>query len=256
MILIFLFVFEGLGFSITDAGMGGTMVGVRDCALQTNQAALSYREGIQFKYSYNRGFSTLVNHRADFSWNGLGVGLISRVTPDEGSETDLSRETEFRFAHGIKLIEGLRFGYSVNAYHYWIKGFGKDITLGFDGSLLAEIYEDWVLGINAHNFNRPTMGDENPYDLPWSFSAGISYNPYPGVISHLAFTREEDYPLQVHFGQKFTLSDNLILLTGIKNEPVRLSLGTEIKTDWFSFHYAIQNHQRLPLEHWIGVSYR
>jgi hypothetical protein len=257
MLLFVIFsVFEGLGYSTSATGMGGNSVAIRDCALQANQASLSYNKGITFSYTFNKEFSVLENHRANLAWNGIGIGIISRQTPDPESGSDLSSEMEARIAHGISLSDQLRLGYSINGYHLWMREFGSANTGGFDLSLLGEVYENWVVGINAHNLNRPKIGKENPYTLPWSLSVGVSYNPYPGVVSHLAFTREEDYPLEIHFGQSFQIGDQLILQAGIQNEPVRLSFGIVVNAGWLSFQYSARNHRQLPLSHWVGVSYR
>lgn len=257
MVLLIIFsVFEGLGYSIDAAGMGGNTVSIRDCALQSNQASLSYKKDISFSYSFNKEFSICEIHRANLSWNSIGMGIISRQTPDPGSGPDLSGEMEVRIAHGISLSDQFRLGYSINGYYLRIKDYGNDMAGGFDLSFLGEVYKNWVVGVNAHNLNRPRMGRENSYTLPWSLSVGVSYNPYPGVITHFAFTREEDYPLQVHFGQRFQISDQFILQAGVQNEPLRLSFGVVVHTEWVSFHYSVRNHSRMPLSHWVGVSYK
>ncbi len=254
--LLIFSVFEGLDYSITATGMGGNSVAIRDSELQANQAALSYRDGIIFSYNFNKEFSILETHRANISWNNLGMSIVSRQTPDPESNSNLSSEWELRVAQGISLNKQLRIGYSINGYHLQIEGFGSAQTLGIDFSIMGEVYEDWVIGVNAHNINRPKIGKENAYDLPWSLSCGVSYNPYPEVTSHIAFTQEEDYPLQIHLGQIFKINRQLILQAGIQNDPVRLSFGAVVNIGCLSFHYSLQNHRRLPLSHWVGVSYR
>lgn len=249
--------FEEYRTGVRAEGMGGAFTAIADdvSAIEYNPAGLG-----AVSSAGAAAFGRLL-------YGGVGVGLhtahVAGCLPvgQIGTlairlqETGFARlsERSLRLGHGVKLADGLFFGYAFSGYNLsQAGGYGSGFAVGADVALLGTVYESWRIGFLAQNLNRPRIGNSA---LPQVLAFGLGYSPAPGINSALDVSKEPGRPARVHVGQEFRIvQDFLTLRAGVETEPVRFAVGFRTGLERVHLDYALKTHPVLPVTHTVGLA--
>ncbi|MCD4829358.1 MAG: hypothetical protein K8R90_08055 [Candidatus Cloacimonetes bacterium] len=181
-------------------------------------------------------------------------------------ETNLDSEKIYRLAHGFTLLDDVysqvHVGWSASLYHLAIHGFGDDTAFGLDFGALAVLHQRTRLGFSVTNINAPKVGVDSRHELPQRLSAGVAYEPYPGVLTTIELkktfntaTESEDTITQYHAGCEVTLFERLFLRAGVRSQPSSYSMGMGLDVRGILIDYAYNTHQVLGGTHHFGMGY-
>ncbi len=249
--------FEERRSGVRADGMGGAFTAIADdvSAIDYNPAGLAAvgRAGAAAFGRLLYGGVGVGLHTANAAFC-LPVGRAGTVAVGlQETGFELLSERSLRLAHGIKLADGLFFGYALNGYNLYQAGdYGSGFAAGADLALLGVVYETWRVGFLAHNINRPKLGSSA---LPQALVFGLGYSPAPGINSALDVSKEPGQPTQLCVGQEFRIiQDYLTLRAGVRTEPVRFAAGFRTGLERVHIDYALQTHPVLPMTHTLGLA--
>ncbi|KQC13247.1 MAG: hypothetical protein APR63_09085 [Desulfuromonas sp. SDB] len=171
------------------------------------------------------------------------------------ADAELHREATVSLSHGVALQDNFSIGSTVHVYNLKQARFGSTYALGFDLGVAGTLYDYWKVGISLHNINSPSLGKENPEELPRVLRAGFAFSPTSSINSSFEIRHEVGFPLRFSTGHEFTVSRYLTFRTGVQTEPVRFSAGLSINFNPFILNYAVVQHAVLPWTHQISVGY-
>ncbi len=236
-------------------GMGEAGVSVPDpaYAVMVNPAQLGdldHGEGAAsyvrpFGYDFSDFFYLGTALQVDPKYGNVGVGL-SYFTVNY-QDVDLLKETRFTVGHGFSLYRDMHsaidFGYSFNLYRaeqgMTVTGDdpGDDMAFGIDLGMMVTLHKRTRLGFQVYNLNNPDIGEDNE-ELGRRLLAGISYEPYEGVITTFEFDNELGEELQYHGGLAMTLVQGFQLRMGLATNPNKLTGGFGYAFKDFSLDYG------------------
>jgi len=180
----------------------------------------------------------------DEKYGNLGVGMSHFKVDYEG--TSLLKETQLSLAHGFNLYNDIHsrvdFGYALNLYSMelgeTISGLdpGSDNALGIDLGMALTVHKRTHIGFQIKNLNNPTIGLDVE-ELRRRLVAGVSYEPYEGVITTFEFANELGEDVQYRGGLEMMLVPGFALRGGVATGPNLLTGG---------FGYTFEN---------VGVNY-
>jgi hypothetical protein len=223
-------------------------------AIRFNPAALSLVHQNALSAGYERTFSGIeglrniaLGYARPLFWGGLGIQL---------SEFGFSEQKEqaVTLAFGASFNESFRFGVSGDVYIIDNARTGRNYAYGLNFGLLGKLYKKWSLGVYGHNINRPQFGADEQGELPAELKAGLSYEPFDGILSEVDFSLKDD-DMRVHFAGQFELFDLLLLRTGVKTNPMVFAAGAGIIHKFIRFDYAAEFIPELPLSHSATISF-
>jgi len=178
-----------------------------------------------------------------------GVGFAYRRFGTDYEDVDLLKESTFTAGHGLNLYDDLhssiRFGYALNVYRLefgeTVSGFdpGSATSVGVDLGLLVTLHERTQIGFLVHNLNTPKIGEDEE-EIPQRLHAGISYEPYTGVVTTFEFESEPGYQVQMHGGLEFQVIAGLALRAGVMSNPSKLTAGLGYAFDHLGVPIAFQ----------------
>jgi len=195
-----------------------------------------------------------------------GTAAIAVKTMDcEYLDTNMYSEQTYQLVQGFTLMKDVysevHLGWSANLYHLAIDGFGDDTAFGLNFGALAILHQRTRLGFAVTNVNNPKMGADNRHELPQKLSAGIAYEPYPGVTTTVEMKKSfnsasesEDSVTQYHAGCEVTLYDMLYLRAGVRSEPASYSMGVGFLVKGIKVDYAYNTHN-IDGTHHFGMGY-
>ncbi|MBE0433946.1 hypothetical protein IBX73_10850 [candidate division WOR-3 bacterium] len=213
-------------------------------SLTQNRAAVGYERalgGIEGLHNITLGYAR------PLFWGGAGIQL---------SEFGFSEQKEqaVTIAYGSGFNETFSFGLAGDVYIIDNERTGQTYAFGLNFGLLGRIYKKWSLGVYGHNLNRPQFGLYDDGQLPAELKAGLSYEPFEGILSEIDFSMKDD-DMRVHLGAEFRLFELLYLRSGIKTNPLVVAAGTGIAYKFLSFDYAAEFVPELPLSHTITLGF-
>jgi hypothetical protein len=180
----------------------------------------------------------------DAKYGNLGVGLSQFKVDYEN--VSLLTETQLALAHGFNLYEDIHsrvdVGYTLNLYSaemgQSISGIdpGSANTVGIDFGLAFIVHKRTHIGVQVKNVNNPMIGIDVE-ELRQRLVAGVSYEPYEGVITTFEFDNELGQDVQYHGGLEMMVVEGFALRAGVVTGPNKLTGG---------FGYTLEN---------IGVNY-
>jgi len=251
-----------------DAGVAVPTVGF---AAYLNPAALGLATHSEVNTSYVQpyglDFFKLVYAGGAYhlgqKYGTLGVGLRSFGV--DYKNVDLMKEATYTLSHGIGLYEDLHsaiaLGYSLNLYRLEFgkttedEELGSDTVPGVDLGLLVTLHERTRLGVLVKNLNNPTIGVDAE-EIPQRLHAGISYEPYLGVITTFEFENVLGEDLQYHGGIEMHVADGLYLRAGTITNPSKLTAGFGYTTQGFTVNYGFSTGGgTLANTHQFGLNY-
>ena len=182
----------------------------------------------------------------------------------EYEDVRLLEETQIGLSYGNTLYQDMHsrvdLGGSINMYHLKFgettSGLdpGNDSALGLDLGLLVTVHERTRLGVMIKNLNNPNIGlDEE--ELAHRLIAGISYEPYEGVITTFEFDNELGQKTQYHGGIEMFVASGLALRAGVITNPSKLTAGFGYQLSRFAFNYGFSTGGGvLESTHQFGVN--
>lgn len=198
-----------------------------------------------FGYSFNNSFFLGVAVPIDPKYGNVGFGISQFAVNYE--DVSLQKETRYSLGHGFPLYEDMHstvdFGYSLNLYHAELgetvsgDNPGSDTAFGIDLGLLVTLHKRTRLGFQVYNINNPDIGVDNE-ELGRRLVAGISYEPYEGVITTFEFDNELGQELQYHGGVAMTVVTGFQLRVGILTNPNKLTGGFGYSFESLSLDYG------------------
>lgn len=252
-------------------GGAGTAAAADYLTLYHNPAALSLVEqfegGVSYMNPHQESFLKLwsagVSAKLPGKLGGIGFGFRRFGTDYLGQ--DLSAENTFSVAHGFSLYKDMSstvaFGYALNLFNLRygtsISGLepGSANSFGVDLSARVTLHNRTAFGFLAQNINNPTIGDVDVTDLPRRLVGGVSYSPYPGVITNFDMESVLGERARMHGGVDFGLNDYLNLRFGIMTEPNVWSGGFGLNWKGVRLDYGFSTGAG-PLQesHQVGLS--
>ena len=213
--------------------------------------------GLSFTDSYHMGAVIPVS-----PGNGA-VGISLNQFKVEHQDVRLLEETQISLAYGNTLYKDMHsqvdLGATVNMYHLKFgettSGIdpGNDSALGMDLGLLVTVHERTRLGVMIKNLNNPNIGVDEE-ELAHRLIAGISYEPYEGVITTFEFDNELGQDTQYHGGIEMYVAQGLALRAGVITNPSKLTAGFGYALDRFALNYGFSTGGgTLDSTHHFGV---
>lgn len=191
-----------------------------------------------------------------------GLAVSYRKLGVEFGGQDLMGESTFSVAHAFPLVKdihsSLAIGYAVNIYslEFGSTGttdLGSETTFGVDVGLLGVLRERTRLGFFLKNINEPSVGKVNKEALPQWLTAGISYQPYYGVVTGLDIRSLRGEDVEIHMGMQFSVTEFLNVRVGFQTEPNSLAGGFTVGVKPVELDYSYSSHTVLPGTHHVSV---
>jgi hypothetical protein len=247
--------FENTTANPASRAMGEASVAVVDPAYAAlvNPAHLAGLDHVSGAASYVRPFGLSF---ADYYYLGAAVpvdvkygnlGLAMTRFKVNYEDVDLLSETRLSASHGFTLYSDMHstinFGYSLNLYQAefaeTVSGDdpGRDSAFGMDLGMLMVLHKRTRVGFQVHNLNNPDIGVDGE-ELARRLTAGISYEPYDGVVTTFEFDNELGQDLQYHGGLGFTVIDGFQLRAGLVTNPSKLTGGFGYTFENFALDYG------------------
>jgi len=265
--------FENTAVSPRSRAMGEASVAVHDGAFAAflNPAQLGGLENGELAATYVQPF------RLDFTdffylgaglpvsakYGNLGIGFSHFKVGYDGA--DLLKESQITLGHGFKMYEDYHsrvdFGYALNMYHVElgesVSGIdpGSDTAFGIDLGFMMTLHKRTRMGFQVKNLNNPNIG-RDVEELPRRLLAGISYEPYDGVVTTFEFDNELGRKVQYHGGLEMKVVPVLALRAGIITNPNKLSAGFGVYVKGFKVNYGFSTGGgTLDSTHQFGLNF-
>ncbi|MEN8006068.1 MAG: hypothetical protein ABFS42_03595 [Candidatus Krumholzibacteriota bacterium] len=196
-------------------------------------------------------------------WGNLGVGMsIFKVGY---RDTSLLKETQISLAHGVNLYSDYHsrvdFGYALNMYQAELGQSvneldpGSDTAFGIDLGFMMTLHKRTRLGFQVKNLNNPQIGlDEE--ELHRRLVAGVSYEPYAGVVTTFEFDNELGQDVQYHGGVEMAIIESFALRAGVITNPNKLTAGFGYTLKGFGVQYGFSTGGgTLDSTHQFGLNF-
>jgi len=265
--------FDSISVSPRARAMGESGVAVPDDAYAAfiNPGQLAQTSGGALAASYVRPFS--LSYADNFF---LGAALP--ISPEAGAfglsfskfkvdyqDVRLLDESQIGLAYGRNLYSdyhsSIDLGASVNMYHMKagqsVSGIdpGNDTALGIDLGMVMVLHKRTRLAFMVKNLNNPNIGIDEE-ELARRLSAGISYEPYAGVITTFEFDNELGQDVQYHGGAEMTIFEGFALRAGVITNPSKLTAGFGYTMERVSLNYGFSTGGgTLESTHQFGLNF-
>jgi len=195
---------------------------------------------------------------------GIGIGFRHFGT-DYGGK-DLESETTITFAQGFRLLDDAQSTVSIGwALNYYALSFGTSVSgidpgddsiFGLNLGAEAVLYQRTKVGVYAQNVNNPRIGELEKEELIRRVGVGISYQPYPGVLTMLDISDELGNQVQFRGGTEFQVASFLQLRGGLRTAPNIFTAGFGVLLKGVRVDYAFSTGGgTLSSSNQIGIGY-
>jgi len=253
--------------------MGETGVSVNDMAyaafINPGQLAQADRGEVSASYvqPFNASFHDFFYIGAAVplseKWGNIGIGLSDYKVEFDG--VTLEKETQLTVAHGFNLYHDVHstidFGYSLNLYSVEFgettSGLdpGSDTAFGIDVGMSVTVHERTHIGFQVKNLSNPMIGLDQE-ELAKRLVAGVSYEPYDGVITSFEFNNQLGEDIQYRGGLEFLLVEGFALRAGVVTGPNKLTGGFGYNFQNFGVNYGFSTGGGvLDSTHHFGVEF-
>jgi len=247
--------FENTVVSPRARGMGQASVAVQDASyasfqnpghlgsITEGEVAATYVQPFTLDFTdfYFAGAGIPLSEK----WGNVGVGMsIFKVGYQD---TSLLKETQLTVAHGFGLYNGFHsridFGYALNFYNVdlgqSLDGYdpGSATVFSIDVGFSMLLHKRTHLGFQVKNLTNPQIGEDNE-DLGRRLIAGISYEPYDGVITTFEFDNELGEDVQYRGGVEMHVVEGFALRAGVLTNPNILTAGFGYASHGIGFDYG------------------
>lgn len=196
-------------------------------------------------------------------WGNLGVSISHFKVGYQ--DTSLQRETQITLAHGLNLYSDyhsrIDFGYALNFYNadlgLSVDGYdpGSDTVFGIDLGFMMTLHKRTRLGFQVKNVNNPQIGIDRE-ELGQRLVAGISYEPYDGVITTFEFDNELGQDVRYKGGAEMTVVEGFRLRAGVLTNPNKLTAGFGYAFQGIGFDYGFSTGGgTLDSTHQFGLNF-
>ncbi len=265
--------FENTVVSPRARGMGESAVAVQDAAyaafhnpaqlgeIHGGNAAVSYVQ--PFRLDFTDFFYVGTGIPVSEKWGNVGVAMSHFKVSYR--DTSLLKETQVTVAHGFSLYSDyhsrIDFGWALNMYNVDLGQSvsdydpGSDAAFGIDLGFMMTLHKRTRLGFQVKNLTNPQIGIDNE-ELRRRLVAGISYEPYEGVITTFEFDNELGEETQYHGGVDFVVTKGFALRAGVLSNPNKLTAGFGYATHGFGFDYGFSTGGgTLDSTHQFGLNF-
>jgi hypothetical protein len=211
--------------------------------ITSGKAAVSYVR--PFRLDFTDFFYVGTGIPISQKWGNLGVAMSDFKVGYR--DTSLLKETQVTLAHGFNLYSDFHsridFGWAVNMYNVDLGTSvtdydpGSDTAFSLDLAFMMTLHKRTRLGFQVKNMTNPQIGVDNE-ELRRRLVAGISYEPYDGVITTFEFDNELGEDTQYHGGVDFVVTTGFALRAGVLTNPNKLTAGFGYSTHGFGFDYG------------------
>ncbi|HEX9750314.1 MAG TPA: hypothetical protein VGB22_03345 [candidate division Zixibacteria bacterium] len=185
-------------------------------------------------------------------WLGLGGGGA------HFGESGLYEEFRAIGAASVRALRSLRFGVALE-YQREEYGSGNAVFSGLGADLSASwrLHESWIAAIGVRRLALDEIydgiyNDANPGVI---FDASVAWSLPPELTIGGRWFREDGGADRFSLGQRLRLVDGIDLLTGLRFDPIRYSLGGRISLRGVRIDYAYISHSELGGTHGIGIAW-
>lgn len=196
-------------------------------------------------------------------WGNLGVAMSHFKVGYQ--DTTLLQESQLTVSHGFGLYSDFHsridFGYSLNFYNVdlgtSVDGMdpGSDTVFGFDMGFAMTLHKRTHVGFLVKNLNNPQIGVDQE-ELRRRVVAGVSYEPYDGVITTFEFDNELGYEVQYQGGLEMMVVKGFALRAGVVTNPNKLTAGFGYSVAGFGFDYGFSTGGgTLESTHHFGLTF-
>ncbi|MFH1380503.1 MAG: hypothetical protein ABII23_09525 [bacterium] len=233
------------------AGMGGAFTASADDAnaLYYNPGGLGFIRDLSAVFSHTDLFSL-----RDLRYDSAGsiIPITSKITAGIGYSQfgpDMYRETQLTAGCGVKILDNVSWGVSVQRLDLRIKDYGSAYDWAGSIGFLGKMSNVVSIGMNARNIFSTHLG--NTDELPEkAMSFGLKIRPKPHYQTVIDIARELDGDqITYRIGQEVFVQGILIVRCGFHNYPDRVSGGFGIRWKGFGIDYALIMHPKLDLQH-------
>jgi hypothetical protein len=168
---------------------------------------------------------------------------------------DLYREFNGILGFGSQIGAGLSGGVAMEWRRVAIKGYGASDALIITAGCVVDLAQDIYLGFVGHNIFGATIGIERQR-LAQTAAMGISYKPLPSILMVLEAEKDVRYSLTMKAGLEVQAFENLVLRSGIEQDPDFVTAGFSVYYGSTEFGYAVFVHSQLGWTHQIEISVR
>ncbi len=191
----------------------------------------------------------------------------------EFRDVDLVSENTLSVGHGFRLLQDasttVALGWTLNLYHADMASTvgpagdgtngidpGNAWAVGLDIGALVGVYERTRVGFFTHNLNSPEIGDDGE-ELPRQFAVGVSYEPYPGVVSAFDVRTGIDEDFRYMGGVEFEVVPQLELRAGVETDPNKVTGGFGVHLPFLTLDYGFSTGGGvLDASHHVGLALR
>ena len=167
---------------------------------------------------------------------------------------DLYRETDIQLGWMMSYAD-LKSAIKIHYDHVAFGGsYGNDGSIGIDIGLLFPIHEKVDIGASATNLNRPEIGVDGQ-ERPRLLSVGIAYKPLDKGLILLDILKDVRYPIATRVGIEYPLLDQLVIRTGIGNNPINTTFGAGLVFGSWNVNFSVEKHQELGWSPGIDVGF-
>lgn len=234
--------FEDIEVSPRVRGLGGSWVALESdpYAALHNPASLAWADrGAAMSYvrpfGYDFASQSVASATAALPRKIGGVGIALRHFGVTYDGVSLAGETTVSLAHGFRLfadrqselalgwslgIHSLEFGPSITGLD---PGSATSTTLNLGAQ--AVVRDRTRVGFYSLNVTNATIGELDQESLRRGVWAGLSYEPYPGVVSMIDLSNELGENIQYRGGAEFAVTDNVQMRAGVRTEPSVFTAG-------------------------------
>lgn len=253
-------------------GMGDSGVAVPDGAYATvlNPGHLATAPQYGVAASYVRPLSLNFTDHYHFGAvmpleNAGGIGLSLTQFKVDYEDTKLLEESRVSLGYGQTLYtdyhSSVDIGVSLNMYHLkmgeTISGInpGSDTAFGIDMGMVFTLHKRTRLAFLAQNLNNVQIGIDDE-ELERRLVAGISYEPYDGVITTFEIDNELGQDVQYQGGAEMVIVPGFALRAGIITNPNKLTAGFGYTFKGASIIYGFSSGGgTLESTHQFGVNF-
>lgn len=239
-----------------------------------NPAQLSEIKGIHFVNGYSKLYNLdfLPYYNLGLSYNSYALSFEKLATDING--TELSSESVLGISKGLNVYKDkqsdIQGGIRFNLYQYnlgvssGIEGdgssgisLGNHLGFGVDIGFQGILHDKYYIAYYLQNIGSTNMSSDLSSDLPKSMSIGLSYRPYPDLLTSLDINQLSGHlDSEVRFGIEYILLDSFLLRAGIQSNPNRFSAGFVYNIFNFDIAYSFITHHIMPTTHQISIGFQ
>ena len=173
----------------------------------------------------------------------LKKGVLSIGAQLFGYEQFRSRKAGIGYS--MQLSERFSAGIQVNYAGIILnESYGSRHSATAEMGILAEITENWKIGMSAYNLGRSGLADFENDRFTTLMRLGTSYE-LQKVMLLLEAEKDLDHPLRIKAGMEYEPIDKFFFRAGVAAQPIEFSFGFGYRYKMFQLDLGSAYHQQL-----------